>query len=127
MKTKTVTPLFTTNKIAETREFYTKHLGFEVTSECDQYLGLRLGAGGPELGFMPEGAESWLSSAEGLYYCFPVENVDDEHAALVAGGAKISEAPEDMPWGSRRLTLDDPNGITIYLSHPIPAMVDSAQ
>ncbi|MDG2142849.1 MAG: hypothetical protein P8N31_04770 [Planctomycetota bacterium] len=58
MKTKTVTPLFTSNKIAETREFYTKHLGFEVSMECDKYLGLRLGASGPEIGFMPEGAES---------------------------------------------------------------------
>jgi uncharacterized glyoxalase superfamily protein PhnB len=61
-----------------------------------------------------------------LYYCFPVEDVDGEHAALLAGGAKISDAPEDMPWGERRLTLDDPNGITIYLGQPIAQAVDSA-
>ncbi len=127
MKTKTVTPLFTSNKIDETREFYTKHLGFEVTMDNEKYLGLRLGEDGPELAFMPEGCESWLSSSEGLFYCFPVEDVDAEHKSLLSGGAKISDGPEDMPWGERRLTLDDPNGITIYLGQRIAEPVDCAK
>lgn len=126
MKSKSVTPLFTSKKLDETREFYTKHLGFEITMDNEMYLGLRLGEGGPELGFMPEGCESWLSSGEGIFYCFNVDDVEAEYRALVAGGAKISDPPQDMPWGERRLTLDDPNGITIYLGQRIAEPVDCA-
>jgi predicted enzyme related to lactoylglutathione lyase len=126
MNSKAIVPLLTTNKLTETRDFYRGYLGFEVLMESECYLGLRLGEGGLELGFMPESEEHPLSSGAGLLYCFPVENVDAEYEALQKKGAPLAGPPEDMPWGDRRVYMADPNGITVYLGQQTAATMDCA-
>ena len=31
----------------------------------------------------------------------------------------MTQGPTDNPWGDRSISFLDPNGITVYLSHPI--------
>ncbi len=124
MHSKTTVPLFTTNKLTETRSFYHDYLGFEAFMDCDEYLGLRLADGGAELGFMPESDGHPLSSGDGLLYCFAVEDIATVYEQLKSKGAPVDGPPEDMPWGDRRLTLKDPNGITVYIGQPIAAATD---
>lgn len=119
-------PLFTSNNLSATREFYLHYLGFEVFMENDMYLGLRLPCSGLELGFMPESAEHALSSGQGLLYCFAVDDIAAEYAALQAKDAPLAGPPADMPWGDRRICMTDPNGITVYLGQRMTAGVDSS-
>ena len=51
MKTKTVVPLFTTDELEATRDFYTRHLGFRVHVAMDGYVSLKSGER-CEIGFM---------------------------------------------------------------------------
>jgi predicted enzyme related to lactoylglutathione lyase len=124
MQSKTTVPLFTTEHLTETRDFYRDYLGFEAFVDCEMYLGLRLGEDGAELGFMPAGDEQPLSSGDGLLYCFAVEDIAAEYQALQAKGAPLDGPPEDMPWGDRRVTMKDPNGITVYIGQQITATLD---
>lgn len=39
----TLSPCITTDKVAESRDFYIKHFGAKVTFDCGWYLNLELG------------------------------------------------------------------------------------
>lgn len=124
MQTRAVVPLFCTDRLAATKTFYTEYLGFEAYLDCPEYLALRLGEKGPELGFMPPDAQEHPPSrGDGLFYCFEVECADTAYEELRAKGAPVAGPPEDQPWGDRRFVLDDPNGITVYIAHRIAAPV----
>jgi catechol 2,3-dioxygenase-like lactoylglutathione lyase family enzyme len=126
MQTRKLFPLFTTDNVAGSRDFYTRHLGFRVHFEMDEYVALRCGDG-VELGFMkPTSSECVLGRGAGLYYCLEVDDVDVEHERLVRAGVAIQEEPSDKPWGDRAMTLADPNGITVYLFHAIQPAVEYA-
>lgn len=122
MNTKAIVPLFTSNKIAETRDFYTNYLGFEVIRESDEYLGLRLPNDGLEIGFMPSCDEMPEASGTGLWYCFSVDDIEAEYQVLLGKSAPVTGPPENMPWGDRRICLVDPNGITVYVAKCAAAM-----
>ncbi len=110
-----IVPLFTSDKFAETREFYCNLLGFEAFMDNETYLGLRLAGGELELGFLPVVEEHPLSSGAGLVYRLESDDLDAEYEALKAKGAPLWGPPETMPWGDRRMCMPDPNGITIYI------------
>jgi catechol 2,3-dioxygenase-like lactoylglutathione lyase family enzyme len=123
MRTKKVVPLFTTESLPETQDFYTRHLGFRVEVEMPGYVELANGDA-VRLAFMqPMGEDGVAARGAGLYYCLEVDDVDAEHRRLAAEGVVIQEEPADKPWGDRALTLADPSGITVYLHHPIGAAV----
>lgn len=117
-----IVPIFTTDRMAATRRFWIEQLGCAVSFDHPAYLGVRVGAAeAPELGFMlpdheaPEpfaGAGAWLS--------LRVADADAECARLRRSGVPIRDEPADMPWGSRRFTVVDPNGIVVAIQHPIP-------
>jgi catechol 2,3-dioxygenase-like lactoylglutathione lyase family enzyme len=126
MKIETIVPIITTSKMRETREFYVKRLGFEVSFDHDHYLGLRAGPkGSPELGFMLPDAESGGTyEGHGTTFAFSVKDADAAHARLVAAGVPIVQPPMDRPWGARSFVARDPNGVMLYVSHPIPAAAE---
>ncbi|MEM9381869.1 MAG: VOC family protein [Planctomycetota bacterium] len=128
MDAKSVTPNFFTTRIEETKAFYEAHLGFRTTfHQPGGYLGLQCGENeATMLGFMapPPGAPA--GSPDGLMYGVVVEDVDREHERLVGEGAPVVDPPEDQPWGGRRMTLRDPNGILVMLFHPIPPDAEHA-
>jgi len=41
---------------------------------------------------------------------FEVDNVDDEYDRLIAEGIEIVSSPEDKPWGTRAMSVLDPEG-----------------
>jgi len=128
MKIETIVPIVTTAKLRETRAFYLEKLGFELSFDHDHYLGLRAGPkGAPEIGFMRPDAEAPREFAgHGVTFAFRVADADREHARLVEAGVKVLRPPADQPWGARSFVIEDPNGVAIYLSHPIPASVEFA-
>lgn len=128
METKNIVPIVSTTRLQETRAFYTELLGFEVSFDHDHYLGLRAGAkGSPELGFMlPDADCPDAFAGKGLTFGISVENADVEHARLQRLGVTIVQPPTDQPWGARSFVALDPNGVALYISHPIPAAVEFA-
>lgn len=116
MKAKSLSAAFTTNKVEESRDFYTKYLDAKVTFDCGWYVNLEFGNKSSTLQFMsPQQPEHQLSSGAGLIYNFLVENVDQEYQKLVKLGLTVVVPLEDHPWGDRGFAIQDPNGISLYI------------
>lgn len=119
MKSKKMSPIVTTNRLAEVKEFYQSHFGFRVVFEGKGYLALRSEGDTVELSFMlPDSEEQPLFEGGGLTYCFEVENVDAEYDRLSTRGVTIVQPLVDQPWGDRCFIVLDPLGIALYIHRP---------
>ncbi|RDL48107.1 hypothetical protein BLJAPNOD_04382 [Ensifer sp. M14] len=114
MRPMTASPCITTQRIDETRHFYTNHLGAKVVFDCDWYISLEF-EGGQSLQFMEPQQGQALCDPAGLTYNFRVADVDTDYAEITASGLQPSAAIEDHPWGDRGFAIQDPNGITLYI------------
>lgn len=110
-----------TTEMEATVQFYTEVLGFDlIFHHPGAYVSFRVGDDErTEIGFMAPPAGQPAPSPAGIFYGIEVKDVEAEHQRLKAQGAKVEDPPEDQPWGGRRLTLRDPNGILLMLFHPI--------
>lgn len=110
-----------TEKIAETKTFYTQTLGFGVTFENDFYLLLHTPDKSAELGFLlpnhPSQKPIFQTAFEGrgVYLTIEVEDVDEIYEQLKAKGISFEVDIRDEPWGDRHFAIIDPNGIGIDL------------
>ncbi|MFI6416751.1 VOC family protein [Streptomyces sp. NPDC050842] len=120
-------PVLATRDVAASRDFYTRHLGFEVTFEADWYVSLRRSdAPQYELALLdhthptlPEGHRAALGG--GLLLNFEVDDVDAEHQRLVVE----AELPEVLPlrteeFGQRHFILAAPDGVLIDVITVVP-------
>ncbi|SHH54190.1 VOC family protein [Marivita hallyeonensis] len=113
---------FTTEKIAEAREFYEHFFDAKSSFDCGWYVVLKLGgvATGPELGFMePQNGATPYAGGATVNLTFP--NVDAVHAELTNRGAVPVMPLEDHPWGDRGFAVVDPLGTMVYCLTPIEA------
>jgi len=116
MKAKEVSSAFTTNKVQETKEFYQKYLGANLTFDCGWYINLEFGNESASIQFMsPQQSDHKLSNSAGLIYNFNVENVDEEYEKIKEYNLPIILDIENHPWGDRGFCIQDPNGISIYI------------
>lgn len=108
-----------TNKIEETKEFYTKNLGFGITFENEFYLLLHTPNKQAELSFLLPNHPSQQPlfqkpfSGEGMYLTIEVENVDEIYKEFKEKSIEICIDIRDEPWGDRHFAIIDPNGIGI--------------
>jgi catechol 2,3-dioxygenase-like lactoylglutathione lyase family enzyme len=121
-----IVPIVTTTKMRESREFYQGLLGLQLSFDHDHYLGVRAGdKGSPELGFMRPDADSPDPFAgKGITFAIRVKDADRECERLRQLGVPILLEPTDMAWGSRAFLIQDPNGVMVFVSHPIPVAVE---
>jgi catechol 2,3-dioxygenase-like lactoylglutathione lyase family enzyme len=124
---RSVLPIVTTNRLAETRAFWVGRLGFRVRHDSPHYLGVRTGdPGTPELGFVAQDAEApHLFAGRGLGIVCTVDDADLEHTRLAAAGVPIADPLADKPWGVRSFGITDPNGIGVWLAHPLRTSVEN--
>jgi catechol 2,3-dioxygenase-like lactoylglutathione lyase family enzyme len=110
---------------AQSREFYTTHLGFECQIDTGEYVHLQHPATRLELAILKAGELDHLKELEnattgmGLWIGLEVENADEESARLWDAGVTIVQPPTDQPWGERTIVIRDPDGVLIYLAHKI--------
>ena len=108
-----------TAKLAETKAFYTRTLGFGVSFENDFYLLLHAPGDGGEISFLLPNHPSQQAlfqapfQGQGAYLTLEVSNVDSVYQALRAKGAAIKIELRDEPWGDRHFAIQDPNGLGI--------------
>ena len=112
------------NKLPESRDYYTKLFDFNVNYDSDWFVHLISKDKQLELGIISLTSEivpkEIKSSPQGLYMTFVVENTDEVFEIAKAEGFEVISEPSDTFYGQRRLLLKDPNGLIVDISSPIP-------
>ncbi|HVK46629.1 MAG TPA: VOC family protein [Pseudobacter sp.] len=112
-----------TSKLAESKAFYTKVLGFDVVFENEFYLLLNAPGGHANLSFLLPNHPSQQPlfrkafQGQGIYLTIEVEDVDKLYAVIKKKGVPIKIELRDEPWGDRHFAIEDPNGVGIDLVH----------
>jgi catechol 2,3-dioxygenase-like lactoylglutathione lyase family enzyme len=108
-----------TEKLQETKKFYTEILDFGVTFENEFYLLIHTPNHSAEIGFLLPNHPSqkpifqWPFSGKGVYLTIEVENVDEVYEKLKNKEVQIEIEIRDEHWGDRHFAIVDPNGIGI--------------
>jgi catechol 2,3-dioxygenase-like lactoylglutathione lyase family enzyme len=108
-----------TDKLAETKDFYTKTLGFGVTFENEFYLLMHTPNKEAELSFLlPDHPSQQVLfqkpfQGQGMYLTIEVDDVDMIYSSLKKKGVTINIDIRNEPWGDRHFAIEDPNGIGI--------------
>ena len=108
-----------TEKIEESKVFYTEILGFTVTFENEFYLLMGKGDQSAALSFLLPNHPTQQSlfqpafQREGIYLTIEVDDVDAVYKAVLKKNVKIEIDIRDEPWGDRHFAIKDPNGIGI--------------
>lgn len=128
-------PLIFSDKLDETKAYYTEKLGAVVTFANENYLQLRFGAdeSNPEIAFMTPQTMDMLGgvlpkfSGQGLLVSIPTDNADAAHGTMKKKGADIRVGVLDKPWGWRSFVVRDPNGVLLDFFHALDksAVVDA--
>ncbi|MDW7693825.1 VOC family protein [Flammeovirgaceae bacterium SG7u.111] len=108
-----------TEKLSETKSFYTQNLGFRIQFENDFYLLLTTPNEQDKVGFLKPNHQTQHPFfhkpflGEGLFLTIEVEDVDKLYFELKKLGVEIKVTIRDEPWGERHFAIEDPNGIGI--------------
>ena len=108
-----------TNKLSESKAFYTDILGFGVTFENEFYLLMHTPNHEAEISFLLPNHPSQQPLfhkpflGDGMYLTIEVENVDSMYKELKKKGVAIKIDLRDEPWGDRHFAIQDPNGVGI--------------
>ncbi len=108
-----------TEKLQETKKFYTEILDFGVSFENEFYLLLHTPNQSAEISFLlpnhPSQKPIFQSAftGKGVYLTIEVDNVDEVYEQLIEKEVKIEVEIRDEPWGDRHFAITDPNGIGV--------------
>lgn len=125
-------PVICTERLAASRDFYTRLLGFEITFEADWYLSLRRPGDPPyELALLnhthPTLPAAYRTPVRGLLLNFEVTDVDAEWDRLVTRAGLTPELTlRDEDFGQRHFIVADPNGVLIDVITPIAPTAEFA-
>ncbi|MCC5942249.1 MAG: VOC family protein [Balneolaceae bacterium] len=108
-----------TDKLEESKAFYSKNLGFGVTYENEFYLLMHTPDRQAEVSFLLPNHPSQQPlfqkpfDGRGMYFTIEVDDVDSIYNNLKIKGVEIKIELRDEPWGDRHFAIADPNGIGI--------------
>lgn len=108
-----------TDKISETKKFYTEVLDFGVTFENEFYLLMHTPNHQAELSFLEPNHPTQKTifqppfDGRGVYLTIEVEDVDRVYEEIKNKGVNIEVEIRNEPWGDRHFAILDPNGIGI--------------
>ena len=115
-------PIIVTPKLADCRDFWRAHLGFDVVFEATWFVLLQ--AGGASLAFMspdhpsaPPGPEAY--SGVGMCFELQVEDAALAFAEFRRNGGPVGLALTDEPFGQRRFGFTDPSGLWVDVAEQI--------
>ena len=112
------------DRLSESRDFYTKLLDFNVDYDSDWFVHLISKNKQLELGIISKTSEIVPKDSQltpqGFYLTFVVESCDKVFESAKSESLEILSEPHDTFNGQRRLLLKDPNGIVVDISSPIP-------
>ena len=106
-----------TNKLQESKEFYTENLDFSIKFENEWFVLLE--KNGREIAFMLPDLEfqNQIFRAEyggtGMWLTVEVEDLATEHKRIQNLGVSIAVELRQEEWGETHFSIVDPNGIGI--------------
>ena len=106
-----------TGKLQESKEFYTKNLGFSVKFENDWFVLLERAE--RELAFMLPGLEFQNQifrgqfGGAGMWLTIEVGDVEAEYERIKNSGVSIAVELRQEEWGETHFSVVDPNGIGV--------------
>ncbi|GIM51562.1 glyoxalase [Capnocytophaga cynodegmi] len=108
-----------TEKLVDTKAFYTEILNFGVSFENEFYLLLHTPNQEAEISFLFPNHPSQQPifqkpfQNQGVYLTIEVENVDEVYKELKNKNIPIEIELRNEPWGDRHFAIKDPNDIGI--------------
>jgi catechol 2,3-dioxygenase-like lactoylglutathione lyase family enzyme len=108
-----------TDRLAECRDFYSKHFGFTVASDQGWYIHLKAPHGEVALGLVAPYREDVPASfhapfpGQGAYISLKVDDVNAALAEMQSAGLSIETPLQDAPWGERHFVIRDPAGCLV--------------
>ena len=102
------------NNLADSLEFYSDVLGFEIESSNDQ--------ADPPIASLKSGSlritvvqqvETMLKRGRGVHFVLGVDDVDNFYERLNSRNVDVGE-PRDEGWGGRFVNLQDPDGYRLF-------------
>ena len=102
------------NNLAESLEFYSDVLGFEIESNNDK--------ADPPIASLKSGSmritvvqqvETMLKRGRGVHFVLGVDDVDNFYERLNSRNVDVGE-PRDEGWGGRFVNLQDPDGYRLF-------------
>jgi predicted enzyme related to lactoylglutathione lyase len=119
MSIRRVVPNIATDRLDESRKFYTELLGFQVAMDMGWIVTL-VSPSNPtaQISLLTGGAPAPEDPHQSLTLSIEVADVDAIHAKAVAGRHPIVYPLTTETWGVRRFGVTDPNGVVInVMSH----------
>lgn len=110
-----------TDKLQETKKFYSQVLDFGVSFENDFYILLHTPDKSTELSFLKPNHPSQKPifqkafDGRGVYLTIEVEDIDNLYTQMKRKQIPIEIDIRDEVWGDRHFSIVDPNGIGIDL------------
>ena len=108
-----------TEKLTESKTFYTENLGFGVTFENEFYVLMHTPNKQAEISFLLPNHPTQQPffhapyNGKGMYLTIEMDEVDTIYEELKQKGVEIKVEIRDEPWGDRHFSIEDPNGIGI--------------
>lgn len=132
MKINASYPVICTDKLIQSKAFYSDYFGFETTFEAQWYVSMRSKAS-PDyelalLDFRHSSLpESYRKQAQGVLINVEVPNVDDVYDDLKHKDLPMILDLKSEEWGQRHFITKDPNGILIDVIQNIPPSVEFSE
>lgn len=112
------------DKLPESRDFYTKLFDFDVDYDSDWFVHLVSKDRKLELGIIKKTHEmvpkGFQNNPQGFYVTFLVQSAVEVFEVAKAKGMEILLEPTETFYGQRRVSLKNPNGTLVDVSSPIP-------
>ena len=121
LRLRTLSPALTVNDLAASLSFYTEALGFTVEERWEEegeLKGVMLVAGNSHLGLSQDDWAKGRDRENGVGFRIFAETAQDldELARRLREHGVEPDGPKDDPWGTRSLTVTDPDGFKLTLS-----------
>jgi catechol 2,3-dioxygenase-like lactoylglutathione lyase family enzyme len=125
-------PVIGTDKLKESRDFYTSHFSFTITFDSDWYVSLISTQNSAyQLALLdyqhPTVPEGFRQAAQGVILNFEVEDVEAEYERLKAAGLPIHLELKSEAWGQRHFITADPSGVLLDVIQLIPPSAEYAE
>ena len=111
-------PIIVTPRKNDCRDFWCRHLGFQVGFDCQWFTWLSSADGSASIAFMtpdhpsaPPGPEPF--SGRGLCFELQVDDADEAHGDITATGLHAEYPLTTEPFGQRRFGFTDPSGLWV--------------
>jgi uncharacterized glyoxalase superfamily protein PhnB len=123
-----LSPLLAARNVRETVDYYTKMLGFKLTTvfptpENPEYVDLE--KDGMVLMFVScesEGIGEEDELGSGVYFYMQIEgDIDEYYRYVLDNGVKLVEDIKDEPFGIRDFTIEDINGYKLTFNQSLSA------